>query len=507
MSYAIGVDLGTTYTAAAVCEPGARARSLKLGDHSDDVPSVLFDRGDDLLFGEKAELRAKSDPTSVVRHAKSRLGTDTPIVAGGREHRPTELLGYSLGWVLAKATQFQGEPPASVTLTHPAHWGQHYLSRLEEAAAIAGVENPGFLAEPEAAGIQYVVSERIGKDELVGVYDLGGGTFDGAILRRTALGFALQGKPTGVDRVGGNVFDDAIFDFVCANFDVAEFEDTAENRSAAYALRDRCRDAKRLLSEDTVADIPLLFPSLNTTIRITRADFESLIHGRIADTTELFSSVVQSAGVTSADLRCVLMVGGSSRIPLVAQLLRASLDCPLAFDVEPKMIVASGAAVSAARDLERLPSLNPVGIGNAPPSPPPGLRPSRDFVVEADADVILVHEPKRSDEEQLLADGIAIVPGPAPAVPTPSSAPTSLPTPAAPSRPERSGAFGLESVSAESSHRPTIQPRSAPTSAPSLDRSVVESVSSESASLGRLALIIGVLVVLVAVVAYIALTG
>ncbi len=503
MSYAIGVDLGTTYTAAAVCEPGARARSLKLGDHSDDVPSVLFDRGDDLLFGEKAELRAKSDPTSVVRHAKSRLGTDTPIVAGGREHRPTELLGYSLGWVLEKAARLQGEPPASVTLTHPAHWGQHYLSRLAEAAAIAGVENPGFLAEPEAAGIQYVVSERIGKDELVGVYDLGGGTFDGAILRRTALGFALQGKPTGIDRVGGNVFDDVIFDFVCGNFDVADLEDTAENRTAAYALRDRCRDAKRLLSEDTVADIPILFPSLNTTIRITRADFESLIHNRVADTIELFHSVVQSAGVTSADLRCVLMVGGSSRIPLVAQLLRASLDCPLAFDVEPKMIVASGAAVSAARDLERLPSLNPISSGSVPPTPPPGLHPSRDYVVPADADLILVNEPDlvkttaqvketvRSDDEQLLADGITIIP-------------TSAPAESA--NPSRSVAFGLESVSAESSHRPTIQPRSA---APHIDpdRSVVEAVPAESANVGRLVLIVGALIVLVAIVAYVALTG
>src|SRR5215213_5557383 len=176
-TYGLGVDLGTTYTAAALWRDG-RAESVALGTTSLSVPSVLFLRDDDvLLVGDAAVRRGISEPDRVARQFKRRFGDD--------EATPAELAGVLLRWVVDTVTEREGGPPAHVTLTHPATWREHRTSLLVEAAEAAGLTDVGLVAEPVAAAAFYASTERLETDALLAVYDLGGGTFDATVVRKT----------------------------------------------------------------------------------------------------------------------------------------------------------------------------------------------------------------------------------------------------------------------------------------------------------------------------------
>lgn len=344
--YVLGIDLGTTFTAAAVCDPAAEPRMLSLGSNSYAVPSVVFLREDGtFLAGEAAELQSSSDPTRVARHFKRRLGDDIPIRLAGTAFRAEELAAELLRWVHDVAVERSGSAPSRVVLTHPANWGSFRTEVLEQAAATAGIMAPVLVAEPEAAAVHYVQSERLGEGNLLGVYDLGGGTFDAVVMRRKEPGFELVGRPVGIERLGGVDFDEAIRDFVLEAVDLDDIEASEEAVSAAYALQESCVAAKRVLSADTVAQVRVAFPGVTQTVRINRAEFEKRIRPRLSETLDAFETAVQSAGVSVDDLDRILLVGGSSRIPLVAALLAQRFGRPLAVDTDPKNTVALGAAV------------------------------------------------------------------------------------------------------------------------------------------------------------------
>lgn len=291
MTYVLGVDLGTTFTTAAVCEAGREPRMVPLGASGYAVPSVLFLREDGtFLAGEAADLRAGGDSARVARYFKRRLGDDIPIRLAGTPFAPQVLLTQLLEWVVRQATQRLGEPPVAVALTHPANWGPYRRELLEQAAEAAGVVGPLLVSEPEAAAAHYVQSQRIEPGELLGVYDLGGGTFDAVIMRRTDAGFEVVGRPSGVERLGGVDFDDAIRSFVLDSVGVTALDlgETEEGAAAAHTLLQSCIDAKMVLSSDTVADVRLVAPSLARTVRITRVEFENLILPLLLETLDAF---------------------------------------------------------------------------------------------------------------------------------------------------------------------------------------------------------------------------
>ena len=207
MAYYLGIDLGTTYTAAAAERDGV-VESLTLGNRTASVPSVVFLRDDgEILVGEAATRRAITDPGRVAREFKRRVGDPTPIILGGTPYAAEMLMARLLRWSVDQVREQQGEPPRAIALTHPANWGPYKLDLLGQAVSLADVDDAAMVSEPEAAAIHYASLERIEPGSIIAVYDLGGGTFDAAVLRKTQGGWEVLGAPEGIERLGGVDFD------------------------------------------------------------------------------------------------------------------------------------------------------------------------------------------------------------------------------------------------------------------------------------------------------------
>ena len=380
MGYQLGIDLGTTYTAAAVCHADERradgADVVTLGARSATVASVMYLADDgSVLVGEAAERRALTDPDRVVREFKRRIGDEIPLMIGGRPYQAHELGARMVRWAVDLVTEREGGPPRRIAVTHPASWGPHKKDLLGRALRDVGL-TVTFLAEPQAAAVSYASAERVDPGSTVAVYDLGGGTFDAAVVRKTnAGGFELLGQPEGLERLGGVDFDEAVFghvrDSLGAALDNLDPEDP-DVLSAVARLRRECVEAKEALSSDTEATIPVLLPELRTQTRITRGEFESMIRPALEETIGALRRAVGSAGLTPADLNAVLLVGGSSRIPLVSELVSDELGRPVAVDADPKTAIAMGAALAISPQPRQAPARPPAAAPQGP-----GQGPSR----------------------------------------------------------------------------------------------------------------------------------
>jgi molecular chaperone DnaK len=403
MHYQLGVDLGTTYTAAAVCRDGQeRPEVVALGSASSAVPSVVFLGPDGaMVVGDAALRRALTEPRRIAREFKRRIGDGTPLHVGGTEVAACELSARFLAWVVDEVATREGGPAGAVTVTHPVEWGEHKRATFADALAAHGLADVAFLTEPQAAAIGYASTERIDVGGVVGVYDLGGGTFDAAVVRKLADGgFALLGSPVGIERLGGVDFDDAVLDHVRTALGSAWTAlDAADPRvqSAVAGLRRECTAAKEALSADTEVLIPVMLPGTHTEVRLGRAEFEDMIRPSVGETVEALRRAIDSAGLTPADLDAVLLVGGSSRIPLISQMVSAELGRSIAVDADPKAVVASGAALAARGPLAvPVPDL----LDEAPGLPPVEFEPAP----AADEDLA----PRRYRRTLLLAASIAV---------------------------------------------------------------------------------------------------
>ncbi|MFD0744920.1 Hsp70 family protein [Phytohabitans flavus] len=374
MDYALGVDLGTTYTAAAVRLDG-RAQIVRLGSRRAEIPSLVFVREDGVvLVGDAAERRGADEPVRLAREFKRRLGDPVPVLVGGSPYSAHALMARVLEHVYQTVLRQNEGPPSVVCVTHPANWGPYKRELLMQAVQMADVPDVQLRPEPEAAAVQYAAQERVKPGEIVAVYDLGGGTFDAAVLRKTETGFELLGEPAGIEQLGGVDFDEAVLNHVMEvlgeRVDGLDPEQPAV-REALTKLRRDCVTAKEDLSEDTEVLIPVALPALHTRVRLNRSEFEAMIGPVLAETTQALRRALRSAGVSATDLRSILLAGGSSRIPLVSELLSTQFEKPLALDGDPAHNVALGAALSAglASSPRRATTARmPVA---APPTPPP----------------------------------------------------------------------------------------------------------------------------------------
>jgi actin-like ATPase involved in cell morphogenesis len=353
MGYQLGIDLGTTYTAAAVCRSSDRRwvdpEVVTLGTRNAMVPSVLYLPPDGtVVIGEAAERRALTDPDRVVREFKRRIGDPTPVVVGGRPWAPEELSARLVRWVVDQVAEREGGPATAIAVTHPASWGTHKKELLARALGGQGL-TVTFLAEPQAAALDYAAAERVPPGSTIAVYDLGGGTFDAAVVRKGDTGFGLLGRPEGLERLGGVDFDEVVFEHVREGLPAAftDLDDTDPGVLAAVArVRRECTEAKEALSSDTEVSIPVMLPGSRGSVRLHRSEFEALIRPQVEETVAALRTAVTSAGCTPEQLTAVLLVGGSSRIPLVGQLVSEQLGRPVAVDADPKNAIAKGAALS-----------------------------------------------------------------------------------------------------------------------------------------------------------------
>jgi actin-like ATPase involved in cell morphogenesis len=350
--YWLGIDLGTTYTAAAICWPavdGLEVQVVPLSNHSHAIPSVLYLPGDgSVVMGEGAQRRSLTDPDRVVREFKSRIGDEIPMLVGGSSFFAHDLAAEFASWLWNFVSEREGQRPEGVTLTCPASWGPYKTALFERAVQDAGLDHVRLLGEPQAAAISYASRERVEAGATLAVYDLGGGTFDAAVVRKDSpTSFTVLGRPEGIDGLGGVNFDEAIFEHVCAAAGVPleQLNPNDPNLVADVArLRRECTEAKEALSVDTDATIAVSLGGVRQRVRLTRAEFEEMIRPDLDRTIEAMHRALESAGVDPAQLDAILLVGGSSRIPLVSQLISADFGRAPAIDEDPKVAVAMGAA-------------------------------------------------------------------------------------------------------------------------------------------------------------------
>jgi molecular chaperone DnaK len=453
MTYYLGIDLGTTYTAAAVWRDG-RVEIASLGTRNPVVPSVVLLRDDGtILTGEAAARRAVTEPERIAREFKRRFGDPTPIMVGGTPYSPDALTARMLGWVVAHVTEREGEAPAGTAVSHPANWGPFKQDLLRQVFRLANLGRVTTTTEPEAAAIHYASQERVNSGDVVAVYDLGGGTFDAAVLRRTTGGWEVLGTPEGVERLGGIDFDQAVFHHVSNTIGDAadELDPTDPTAITAMArLRQECVDAKEALASDVDVTIPVLLPTIQTEVRLTRSELEGMIRPALADSISALRRALTSANVQPEDVRSVLLVGGSSRLPLVAQLVGSELRRPVAVDAHPKYGVALGAAIIAAErgtgrqvDTEIVPSIEhitPASAGAVLPTVAravaPGEAPAGEAPTPDAAEPISATSPApdaaAGDVDEPPTQPVPTAMPPTPPAPPPPTQPTQQPSPSGP---------------------------------------------------------------------------
>ncbi len=387
MGYRLGLDIGTTSCAAAVAVDGS-LRMIELGHLSTAEPTLIVAQDEQLIVGFAAEALAPGAPTNVAREFKRRFGDPTPFNLGNVAHDASELTGLVFDHLIDSVSEQLGDTPASLAVTHPANWGSFRIDLLRSIIdQRAGVPYE-LVSEPMAAAVHYATQERVEAGTSIAVFDLGGGTFDTLIMEKTASTWMPIGSPGGIDRLGGVDFDAIVFDFVLEQLDVDRHTlDHADESTVAASVRlmTDCRAAKEALSSSSSASVMSLLPDANGSVRVTRSEFERRIEGDVHRAIDAMVEVIEETGMAIGAIDSILLVGGSSRIPLIAQQVTWRTGRPVAVDVHPKHAVALGAALLAPAES---PAVRPEHHEPAPERPAessPGLERPDDRVDRAEA--------------------------------------------------------------------------------------------------------------------------
>ena len=351
--YGLGVDVGDATVVAAICrtgEEGTSPRVLHLGGADPAVPATVRLDGEGRVLPFTDPEGGSPEGTVLAAHALSRVGGPSPYSAGSAAVPATEVLTALVRWVCARATEQEGERPASVVLVVPPFWAEHRRALLADAVA-CGVDLPcAVVSGAEAVVRAHAETGRLSGGSVVAVYDLGASTLDTAVVEIDAGGIAdHRTAPRPPLPWGGRDIDDMVLDHVLESLRPVR-HGRRPNLSAqlARALRTHCVHAKESLSTETVVRLPIDLPGSDLSfLRLTRAELEELVADPLAHSVEALRAAARDAGVDVADLDAVVLAGGGTRLPLVTETLSAELERPVVVDDEPELTGARGAALLA----------------------------------------------------------------------------------------------------------------------------------------------------------------
>lgn len=350
MSKIIGIDLGTTNSCVAVME-GGEVKVIANPEGFRTTPSVITFKDGEITVGENAKRQAATNPNTVTS-IKREMGTDYKKSINGKIYTPQELSAMILQNLKATAEAYLGEKITEAVITVPAYFNDAQRQATKDAGRIAGLEVKRIINEPTAAALAYGI-DKTDKEQTILVYDLGGGTFDVSILELADGTFEVK-STAGNNRLGGDDFDEIVAKYLADEFKRAEGVDLTKTRSSYFRLREAAEKAKKELSGVTKTDINLPFIGVNSSnepvhlqMTLTRAKFEQLIKDLADSTINSVRQSLKDAKLTSNDLDQVLLVGGSTRIPYVQELVRRELGKDLNRSINPDEVVAMGAAIQA----------------------------------------------------------------------------------------------------------------------------------------------------------------
>ena len=346
MSKTIGIDLGTTNSCVCVYE-GGEAKVIANAEGERTTPSVVAFKGDDIIVGAAAKRQAITNPNTI-SSIKRLMGTSEKVEANGKKYSPEEISAMILSDLKKTAESYLGTTVNKAVITVPAYFNDAQRQATKNAGKIAGLEVERIINEPTAAALAYGLDKD--KNETVLVFDLGGGTFDVSILELGDGVFEVK-STAGNNKLGGDDFDERLMNYLVETFKKENGIDLSKDKMAMQRLKDASEKAKKDLSGVTTTQISLPFISqgsegpLHLEMSLTRAKFEDLIRDLVESTLEPVRKALKDAKMTSKDIDKIILVGGSSRIPMVQELIKKELGKEPHKGVNPDEVVAMGAAI------------------------------------------------------------------------------------------------------------------------------------------------------------------
>ena len=348
MSKIIGIDLGTTNSCVAVLE-GGEPKVITNAEGNRTTPSVVAFKGEEELVGEVAKRQAVTNVKNTISSIKRKMGTSEKVEANGKSWTPEEISAKILSKLKKDAENYLGEKVTKAVITVPAYFNDAERQATKNAGKIAGLEVERIINEPTAAALAYGLDKQ-DKMQTILVYDLGGGTFDVSILE---IGDGLyEVKATsGNNRLGGDDFDARITDYLVAEFKKENGIDLSKDKMAMQRIKDAAEKAKKDLSGMTTAQISLPFIAQNDDgpvhmdVSLTKAKFEDLCRDLFDSTLEPVRKSLKDAKLKASDIDKVILVGGSTRIPYIQELVKKELGQEPNKSVNPDEVVAMGAAI------------------------------------------------------------------------------------------------------------------------------------------------------------------
>ena len=348
MAKTIGIDLGTTNSCVAVIE-GGEPVVIPNAEGARTTPSVVaFSKTGERMVGQVAKRQAITNPERTVSSIKREMGSNYKVTIDGKSYTPQEISAMVLQKLKADAEAYLGEPVTSAVITVPAYFTDAQRQATKDAGKIAGLDVKRISNEPTAAALSYGVDKD--NDQKVMVYDLGGGTFDVSIIE---MGDGVQEvlATAGNNRLGGDDFDQRIINWMADAFQTENGIDLRKDKMAAQRLKEAAEKAKIELSSAMTSQINLPFITADATgpkhldMTLTRAKFNELTADLVDRTMTPVRKALADAGLRASDLKKVLMVGGSTRIPAVYDAVKKELNCEPFKGINPDECVAVGAAI------------------------------------------------------------------------------------------------------------------------------------------------------------------